>query len=84
MADEVRGARTAEPEPEGFVVHRPPAEGVQGAKREDDGNFRVVGRSAERAVALSDLTNLEALDYAQPPEEARRRQGLGPRRRRRR
>ena len=25
----------------------------------------MLGRSAERAVALSDLTNLEALDYAQ-------------------
>ena len=32
--------------------------------RDDDGAWRVVGRSVERAVALSDLTNLEALDYA--------------------
>ena len=63
MADAVRGARVVEPEPEGFVVHRPLPEGVR-IEREDDGSFRVVGRSAERAVALSDLTNLEALDYA--------------------
>ena len=32
--------------------------------REDDGGYRVTGRAAERAVALSDLTNWEALDYA--------------------
>ena len=32
--------------------------------RQDDGSFRVVGRAPERAVALSDMTNLEALDYA--------------------
>ena len=63
VGDAVRGARTAEPEPEGFVVHRPAAEGFT-VERGDDGAFVVIGRSAERAVALSDLTNLEALDYA--------------------
>ncbi len=64
MADAVRLARVVEPEPaDTFVVHRPVAEGVR-IEREDDGSFRVVGRQAERAVALSDLTNLEALDYA--------------------
>jgi GTP-binding protein len=63
MADAVRGARAAEPEPEAFIVHRPLPEGVT-VEREDDGSFRVLGRAAERAVALSDLTNLEALDYA--------------------
>jgi len=63
MADAVREAREAEPEVEGFIVHRPLAEGFV-VEREDDGSFRVVGRSAERAVALSDLTNPEALDYA--------------------
>lgn len=63
MADAVREARGVEPEVEGFVVHRPIAEGIR-IEREDDGGFRVVGRQAERAVALSDLTNLEALDYA--------------------
>ena len=34
-------------------------------EREDDGSFRVIGRQAERAVALSDLTNADALEYAQ-------------------
>ncbi|WP_208028184.1 GTPase ObgE [Rhabdothermincola sediminis] len=65
MADAVRSAREAEPLPvEGFVVHRPVAEGVM-VEREADGSFRVVGRQAERAVALSDLTNPDALDVAQ-------------------
>jgi GTP-binding protein len=63
MAEEVRGARSVEPELDGFVVHRPLSEGIR-IEREDDGSYRVVGRSAERAVALSDLTNLEALDFA--------------------
>jgi len=63
MAESVREARDAEPEPEGFIVHRPIPEGVR-VEREDDGSFRVLGRQAERAVALSDLTNAEALDYA--------------------
>jgi GTP-binding protein len=59
----VRQARQAEPAREAFVIHRPDAEGFA-VVREDDGGWRVVGRSVERAVALSDLTNLEALDYA--------------------
>ena len=63
MADTVRAARAVEPEPEAFVVYRPIPEGIR-IEREDDGGYRVVGRQAERAVALSDLTNLEALDYA--------------------
>ena len=63
MADAVRAARSVEPETDGFVVHRPVAEGIR-VERDDDGSFRVIGKSAERAVALSDLTNLEALDYA--------------------
>jgi GTP-binding protein len=60
----VQAARDTEPEPEAFVVHRPAAEGFR-VERHDDGSFEVVGRQAERAVALSDLTNPEALDYAQ-------------------
>ena len=63
MAEEVRDARSIEPELDGFVIHRPIPEGIR-IEREDDGSFRVLGRSAERAVALSDLTNLEALDFA--------------------
>ncbi len=33
--------------------------------REDDASWRVVSRLAERAVALSDMTDPGALDYAQ-------------------
>ena len=63
MATEVRRARDEEPEPEAFVVHRPAGEGFR-IERESDGSYRVVGRQAERAVAFSDLTNLDALDEA--------------------
>ena len=45
------------------MVHRPVAEGIR-VERADDGGFVVIGRQAQRAVALSDLTNAEALDYA--------------------
>jgi GTP-binding protein len=64
MADLVTRARAVEPEPEAFVVHRPHAEGFR-VERGDDGTWVVLGREAERAVALSDLTNPEALAYAQ-------------------
>jgi GTPase len=63
LAQLVAEARDAEPEPEGFVIHRPAPEGVT-VERIADGEFRVRGRAAERAVALSDLTNREALAYA--------------------
>jgi GTP-binding protein len=59
----VQEARAAEPEREGFVIHRPEAIGVE-LVRDDDGAWRIVGRAAERAVALSDLTDVGALDYA--------------------
>jgi GTPase len=61
LADLVRRAREAQPMAEAYVVHRPGAEGFT-IEREDDGSFRVIGREAERAVSLSDLTNLDALD----------------------
>ncbi len=60
MVDE---ARKAEPVSEAFVVHRPETEGFQIVKA-DDGAWEVQGRAAMRAVALSDMTNIEALDYA--------------------
>jgi GTP-binding protein len=62
MASLVHDAREAEPVAEGLVIHRPVPEGVR-VEREADGVYRVVGRAAERAVALSDLTNAEALAY---------------------
>ncbi|MBX3286581.1 MAG: GTPase ObgE [Actinobacteria bacterium] len=64
MADAVRQARAAEPEPEPFVVHRPRPEGLV-VRRTDSGGWLVEGRAVERAVALSDITNLEALAYVQ-------------------
>lgn len=63
MAELVRAARAAEPEPEAWVVHRPVAEGIR-VERQDDGSWVVHGREAARAVALSDLTQPEALDVA--------------------
>ncbi len=60
----VQEARATEPEREGYVIHRPEATGVE-LVRDDDGVWRVIGRAAERAVALSDLTDVGALDYAQ-------------------
>jgi GTP-binding protein len=46
------------------VVHRPQPAGVR-VERDQSGGWVVQGRAAERAVALSDLTNAEALAYAQ-------------------
>ena len=50
--------------PEEFVIHRPEPVGVA-IEREDDGSWVVVSRQAERAVALSDMTDPGALEYAQ-------------------
>ncbi len=63
MAEAVREVRAAVPEPDAYVVHRPVAEGYR-VVRNDDGSFEVMGRQATRAVALSDLTQIEALDEA--------------------
>ncbi len=59
----VTEARETEPSRDGFVIHRPEPMGIRVA-REMDGSWRVHGRQAERAVALSDLTDAGALDYA--------------------
>jgi GTP-binding protein len=63
LAELVTQARGEESRPSGFVVHRPVAEGIR-VEREPDGAFRVIGRGAERAVALSDITQIDALEYA--------------------
>jgi GTP-binding protein len=55
-------ARAAEPGPQAYIVHRPEPEGIR-VERDDDGVLVVRGQAAERAVALNDLTNLQALDY---------------------
>jgi GTP-binding protein len=57
-------ARAEEPAPEPFVLLRPAEEGFS-VLRDDDGAWRVSGRSAERVVAMADLTNLEAMEYVQ-------------------
>jgi GTP-binding protein len=64
LVSDARAAATAADERGGFVVHRPQPEGVA-IVRAPDGTFVVRGRPAERAVALSDLTDAQALAYAQ-------------------
>ena len=65
MATQVGGARTeSAPIVAGIVVHRPEPEGVR-IERGDDGAFVVIGRPAQRAVAVNDLTNADALAYVQ-------------------
>jgi GTPase len=71
MSQEVESARLELPRPRRFVVHRPEAAGVS-VERDATGAWTVLGRAALRAVALSDLTNPEALEYAQS-----RLRGLG-------
>jgi GTP-binding protein len=58
----VEEARAAEAAPDSFVLHEPLAEGFR-IEREPSGDFRVVGRPAERAVALSDITTPDAQEY---------------------
>jgi GTP-binding protein len=66
MAVLVEQSRAAQPKPGGprFVVHRPMPEGVR-VERDLAGALVVKGREAERAVALSDLTNDQAVAYMQ-------------------
>lgn len=64
MAKLVRENRDEVPVGQAPVVHRPQASEIS-VGRAEDGGWLVQGRAAERAVALSDLTNLEALAYAQ-------------------
>ena len=63
LAELVRAARFVDTEETSFVVHRPRPDEIT-IERGSDGSFHVIGRAASRAVALSDLTNLQALDYA--------------------
>ena len=61
----VAEARTDQPVAEGtIIIHRPLPEGFA-VERIEQGVFRVVGRVAERAVALNDLTSDEAADFVQ-------------------
>ena len=58
----VSEAREAEPRSRAFVVHRPEPEGVR-VERGADGAYVVHGRAAERAVAVTDLTDADAAAY---------------------
>ena len=60
----VAAARAVEPGRQAFAVLRPLEEGFSVA-RDDDGAWRVTGRTAERVVAMADLTNEEAVAYVQ-------------------
>ncbi len=70
LAGLVAGARAAAAEADegslgpAFVLHRPGAESFD-VRRDEDGGFTVEGREAMRAVALSDLTDPDALQVAQ-------------------
>jgi GTP-binding protein len=59
----VRSARLDVPETQAVTIHRPLGNEVR-IERFDDASWNVLGKAALRAVALSDLTDLEALDYA--------------------
>jgi GTPase len=72
LATLIEDARREEPEPAPFVVYRPEEEGFV-IRRDDDGAWRVSGRTAERVVAVADMTNEEALSYVQ---ERFRRMGV--------
>jgi GTPase len=64
LAGLVTAARQEEPETETTTIHRPASTEVE-IRRRDDASWEVLGRPARRAVALSDLTNEEALEFAQ-------------------
>ncbi len=56
-------SRAEEPELLRTVIHRPASTEIR-LRRHDDGSWEVLSRAARRAVALSDLTDVQALDYA--------------------
>jgi GTPase len=64
VASMVAEVRAAEPEPAPFVVLRPAEQGFS-VVRDDDGAWRVTGKSAERVVAMADLTSDQAVAYVQ-------------------
>jgi len=59
----VGAAREDEPVHESITIHHPVSSEIQ-MTRHDDGAWEVLGRAARRAVALSDLTDDQALEYA--------------------
>lgn len=59
----VGDVRNTQPEPTRSAIHRPLSREIK-LRRHDDGSWEVLGRAAQRAVALSDLTDDEALAFA--------------------
>ncbi|HVX19354.1 MAG TPA: GTPase ObgE [Acidimicrobiales bacterium] len=64
LADLVQTARQAEPVSDAIVVHRPEPDGIR-VERIGERAWQVVGRPAERAVALNDLTRPDTLAFVQ-------------------
>ena len=64
LAQLVEGARALQPHPRRVMLHKPVPTGVL-VERGPDGSLVVTGRQAERAVAISDLTDAGALAYVQ-------------------
>lgn len=62
----VKSARTEvhNDETDEIVIHRPSPVGFE-LTRDPDGAVRIIGRSVERTVALSNITSPDALDYIQ-------------------
>ena len=73
LAQLVHEARAAIPVREATVILRPEPEGTY-IERLGDNEFRVVGRNAERSVALNDVTSPEALNYI---DERLKKMGVG-------
>jgi GTPase len=62
LAAAVREARELSVDRDGVVIHRPEGESVR-VERLAEHEFVITGRPALRAVALSDMTNIDALDH---------------------
>ncbi len=73
LAQLVHEARAAIPVREATVILRPEPEGTH-IERLGDNEFRVIGRNAERSVALNDVTSPEALNYI---DERLKKMGVG-------
>ena len=62
LASAVREAREESVERDGVIIHRPEGESIR-IERVDEHAFVVHGRPAIRAVSLSDMNNIDALDH---------------------
>ena len=62
LAQQVKYAREAEPTVEATIIMRPEPE-HSWVEQLGENEYRVHGRSAERVVALNDVTTPEALNY---------------------